>query len=73
MAKQQEPETNYLGEVLLHPVSTSSLLVTVTAAAVLSVVATGGLATVPVLFWAAGQSIAALFLVRELLRHGRID
>jgi hypothetical protein len=61
-APPKEPDTNYLAEVVGHPVSTSSLLATITAAAVLSVIAGGGLAAVPVLFWMGAQSIAALFL-----------
>lgn len=62
MAEKPQEQTNYLTEVLGHPVSVSGWLAVISAGALLSLVAGGGAAAIPALMWTGAQSIAALFL-----------
>lgn len=57
-----DEETNYLMEVVGHPVSVSGLLGAVTAGAALSMVAGFGPAAIPLLLWVSAETIAGLFL-----------
>jgi Asp-tRNA(Asn)/Glu-tRNA(Gln) amidotransferase A subunit family amidase len=75
MARQplDEEKTNYLAEVIGHPASMSGAMASVTTAAVLSVASGFGLAAVPVIFYMATTSIAALFLPSSPVFRAWID
>jgi hypothetical protein len=68
-----EEKTNYLAEVIGHPASMSGAMASVTTAAVLSVASGFGLAAVPVIFYMATTSIAALFLPSSPVFRAWID
>jgi hypothetical protein len=68
-----EEKTNYLAEVIGHPASMSGAMASITTAAVLSVASGFGLAAVPVIFYMATTSIAALFLPTSPVFRAWID
>lgn len=59
---EEDEEVSYLKEMLTHPNSVYGLLGTLTLAAILSIPLGIGIALIPILFFGAFESIAALFI-----------
>jgi hypothetical protein len=71
---EEDEEISYLKEMLTHPNSVYGLLGTLTLAAILSIPLGIGIALIPILFFGAFESIAALFIpsspiVREMINR----
>jgi hypothetical protein len=69
----EEEKANYLAEVIGHPASVTGAMGSITTAAILSIVSGFGVAAIPVIFYMASTSIAALFLPTSPVFRAWID